>query len=395
MWKTIKDAATCLHNKRVPTMCKIVITDGCVGNFICNGYEDGSRRHILGCIVKTLSKWISYDEALGNKGGKIIAQHEHHGVVTAKLIEQVVEKTSCNLGIPLNSIVTDDAEQCQRAKHIVSLRFPNKYFSKCYAHQVNLIVKDVLKILHVNVLERAKALVTTYNCSSTKWLVIPGDQCKKLYGQTSRLQRIINVCWNSTEASFASILRIRSALKMIDAAYGTAPDFPYSLHISKSFFEELSKAEKIVQPLTKASLYMQGDFNTLAHVINMFGIVYQSFGKISQSTELQGLLEKRWSQQEQPIFFLVFMFHPKYTVLFRIMACFGTKLSFNKMVQYSMLYYKKYIGDLTAQAASAMAKEVNNWFHDKVLDAQLIMSLPPIDFWINLQNESPLLLCLA
>jgi hypothetical protein len=79
---------------------------------------------------------------------------------------------------------------------------------------------------------------------------------------------------------------------MVDAAYGTSPDFPYSLHVSKAFFEELSEAEKIVQPLTKASFYMQGDFNTLPHVINMFGIVYQSFGKISQRTELQGLLEK-------------------------------------------------------------------------------------------------------
>jgi hypothetical protein len=39
------------------------------------------------------------------------------------------------------------------------------------------------------------------------------------------------------------------------------------------------------------------------------------------------------------------------------MARFETKLSFNKMVQYSMLYYKKYIGDLTAQAAGAMAKQ--------------------------------------
>jgi hypothetical protein len=194
-------------------------------------------------------------------------------------------------------------------------------------HQVNII--------HVNVLERAKALVTIYNHSSKKWLAILGDECKKPYGLTSSLQRIIDVCWNSAQASFASILQICSALKMVDAAYGTAPDFPSSLHVSEAFFEELSEAEKIVQPLTKASLYMQHDFNTLADVINMFGIVYQSFGKISQRTELQGLLEKRWSQQEQPIVFLAFMLHPKYTVLFRSMACFETNLSFNKIVQYS------------------------------------------------------------
>jgi hypothetical protein len=257
-------------------------------------------------------------------------------------------------------------------------------------------VKDVFKILHVNVLEGAKALVTTDNRSSKKWLVILSDQCKKLYGQLSSLQRIIDVCWNSAQASFAIILQLRSALKMVDVAYGTAPNFPNSLQVSKAFFEELSYTEKKVQPLTKAFLYMKRrDFNALADVINMFGIVYQSFGKISQRTELQGLLEKRWSQQEQPIIFLAFMLHPKYKVLLQSMACFETKLSFNKMVQYSMLHYKKYIGDLTAQAASAMANEVNNWFHDKVPDAQLIMSLPPIDFWINLQNESPLLSLLA
>jgi hypothetical protein len=33
---------------------------------------------------------------------------------------------------------------------------------------------------------------------------------------------------------------------MVDAAYGTAPDFPNSLHVSKAFFEKLSEAEKIV-----------------------------------------------------------------------------------------------------------------------------------------------------
>jgi hypothetical protein len=186
-------------------------------------------------------------------------------------------------------------------------------------------VKDVFKILHVNVLKGVKALVTTYNRSSKKWLVIPGDQCKKLYGQPSNLQKIIDVCWNSAQASFASILQLRSALRMVDVAYGTAPNFPNSLHVREAFFEELSEAEKIVQPLAKALLYMQRDFNTLADVINMFGIVYQSFGKKSQRSELQGLLEKRWSQQEQPIFFLAFMLHHKYKVLFQSMARFETK----------------------------------------------------------------------
>ena len=99
-------------------MQKIVNKDGCVANFICDGYEDSLRKHILGCVVKTLCKWISYDEALGDEGGNIIEQHEHHGIAMARFIKQVIERTSHNLDIPLNSIVTDDSMQCQRTKFL-------------------------------------------------------------------------------------------------------------------------------------------------------------------------------------------------------------------------------------------------------------------------------------
>jgi hypothetical protein len=43
---------------------------------------------------------------------------------------------------------------------------------------------------------------------------------------------------------------------MVDAAYGTAADFPKNIHVDEAFFEELSEAGKTIQPLTKASLYM-------------------------------------------------------------------------------------------------------------------------------------------
>jgi hypothetical protein len=122
------------------------------------------------------------------------------------------------------------------------------------------------------------------------------------------------------------------------------------------------------------------EFGPNPHLPNMFGMLYQSFGKTAHATELQGLLEKRWNQQEQPIFFVAFILHPKYTALFRSMARFERKLSLSKMVQYTLLYYKKYICDLSAQDAGLMAKEVNEWFHDELPDDQFIMSLPPIHF---------------
>jgi hypothetical protein len=83
------------------------------------GYEDSPRTHILACVVKSESAWISFDEALGACSGNIIEQHEHHGIAIAKLFDRAVEKTSKYSDISLNSIVTDDAGQCQRAKRIL------------------------------------------------------------------------------------------------------------------------------------------------------------------------------------------------------------------------------------------------------------------------------------
>ena len=130
------------------------------------------------------------------------------------------------------------------------------------------------------------------------------DRCKKLYGRTASLLRIIDVRWNSVQSAFASILRIRTAL--------IVPDFPKDLRVDSAFFEQLVEAELLLRPLTKASFVMQRDCSTLADVLNMFGLLYQSFGESHHANELRGLVEKRWKQEEQPFFLIAFMFHPKY-----------------------------------------------------------------------------------
>ena len=78
----------------------------------------------------------------------------------------------------------DEAGHCARAKRILSLRYPHRYFGKCYAHQVNLIVKDVFKVAFVGTIERARKLVTKYNNSTNKWLLRLDKEAKaQLYGE--------------------------------------------------------------------------------------------------------------------------------------------------------------------------------------------------------------------
>jgi len=189
-------------------------------------------------------------------------------ITTAKLIETAFTKVVNDLGMPVSCVVTDDVGQCQRAKRILSVRFPHMYFGKCYAHQVNLIVKDVFKLIHVQLVSCVKSLTKAYNESASKWLVILVDRCKKLYGRSTSLLRIIDVRWNSVQSAFASVLRIRTALKLLHAEYGNVQDFSEDIKVDNTFFEQLVEAELLLRPLTKASFVMQRDCNTLADVLN-------------------------------------------------------------------------------------------------------------------------------
>jgi hypothetical protein len=67
---------------------------------------------------------------------------------------------------------------------------------------------------------------------------------------------MIEVRWNSAHSCFASILRVRSALLLVQAKYCCDDDFPIELKVSISFFEDLAVAEETIRPLCKASLMM-------------------------------------------------------------------------------------------------------------------------------------------
>ena len=117
--RLLHEAAICSWNDQLPEIKRLIEEEGVTGNFICDGYEDGAKNHILGSIFQALNKWISYDEALGDGSGNKIEMDEHHGIATAKLIESAFMKGSQDLGLLISCVVMDNAGQCQRAKRIL------------------------------------------------------------------------------------------------------------------------------------------------------------------------------------------------------------------------------------------------------------------------------------
>ena len=54
--------------------------------FICDGWENIKKEHILGIIVRAGDAWFTYDEAF-ETGGNVILSDRHDGLAVAQMIE--------------------------------------------------------------------------------------------------------------------------------------------------------------------------------------------------------------------------------------------------------------------------------------------------------------------
>jgi hypothetical protein len=69
----------------------------------------------------------------------------------------------------------------------LALRWPKIVFMFCYAHQINLLVKDVITTSWQIMVSQAHAIILTLNKSTAKWLPRLRDVMKAMYGYTLAL----------------------------------------------------------------------------------------------------------------------------------------------------------------------------------------------------------------
>lgn len=158
-------------------------------------------------------------------------------------------------GFHVGAVATDNAGQCSSARRIVPLRWPRVVFLICFAHEVNNLVKAVLRTAFSQVTDRASSAVNALNSSSSKWLVRTSELMKSMYGRSRTLIPLCEVRWNSMQACFASLLRSRSALAVLAVQYRDDPSFSHAFTLlnDRQFWQSLVDAEKTVRPLCLAS----------------------------------------------------------------------------------------------------------------------------------------------
>lgn len=307
----------CLVEKLLPSYSNTVLTEfkdrllkqqeigNGVATLLCDDWKNIKSTHLLAIQLNHEGERITVSAA---KAGD-----RHDGIWIAKHIENAIAELITQ-NIKIGCVVTDDAGSCSRARRILALRWPKIVFLKCFAHQIHLIVKNLLKdkILHETFKEAAD-FTNTLNNSTCVWLPRMQEICRQLYGTSLALLRPIETRWNSSQAMFASLLRVKEGLQSFVLLNQNKQGFPSKLKCATNpdFWLNVAHAEKLIRPLCIASFRFQNCNASLSDVFFTIGCIYSGFLRLKNSEYVENL-NIRWLTFEQPLYVLAFYLNPKY-----------------------------------------------------------------------------------
>lgn len=205
-----------------------------------------------------------------------------------------------------------------------------------------------------DIIKQAVAIVACLSKSSSKYLVRAKEAMLRLYGRSWALMSVCDTRWNSIQMCLASLLRVRSALRSfaVDEVILPADLDPLA---DPNFWSGLATAENILRPVAAMSFVLEKQGTTLAHVMHALGLLYQHLMLVNDESDLPFVMEdvcKRWAAQEQPLYILAYLLHPRFT---------DTALKVMERMQHSGSYAPYFTIQSLARAASAY---FNKWFFD-------------------------------
>lgn len=346
-------------------------------NILSDVWQNVSKEHLLGSQISLFGCVMT--DSLTEVGA------DHDGISIARDLEGLIVDASDN-GWIVGALVTDDAGQCAKARRILALRWTPVVFLRCFAHDINNLVKQVLQSAYRRITYEAAAVVNALNASSSKWLLHLRGIMKRKYGKSRALITLCETRWNSMQGCFASLLRARSALDLLCCEFGDTPGFPSTVNAIRApgFWEDLAEVERIIRPLSAASYHLQRNENTLADVVSSFCNIYRNFSTSTRlSRKLVACVEKRWANCEQPLFMLALYLHPKYVEAAKTLQ--DSDVSGISCIQhFAIYYYRRLIGPDTGR----LRDEVRFWLTGKYTFIKPSETENPVpSFWIDVDGD--------
>eukprot|EP00918_Siedleckia_nematoides_P044821 GHVU01098044.1.p1 GENE.GHVU01098044.1~~GHVU01098044.1.p1 ORF type:complete len:793 (+),score=88.95 GHVU01098044.1:170-2548(+) len=367
----------------VPRIQEKVAVEGCALTVKVDGWKDVSSNDVVGTMVGSGSSYFCYDQVLGDTAAAVNRDESFDGLAAARLIEEtILPNVQQLLGLVCGAFISDESGELSRAKRILALRYPAVYWGKCFAHQVNRLVGDVLKYTCFNVIAMLAVALVSCISNSKVWRNILYNKCRLLYQRFGLLITATENRWCSAQACFASILRMRKAMQLIllehcqDLPTALAAVFDYG----EAFWPALREAHDVVLALAKSQLVLQRQNGSLGDVVYAYGRFRADMGHRSQ---LAAQVDKRWLGTEQPLLLLVCSLDKKYVKDFRERCRNSNTVSGIRLSQLAVYYYTRFIGDDSSCVADAFME----WWDGNLPEEKLYN---PERFWkVILDHPKP------
>lgn len=337
-------------------------------NLLSDVWQNVAKKHLLGCHLTLFGAVVNY--------GLYPTASRHDGIAIAQQLEGVILAAHDDQWT-IGAIVTDNAGQCGRARRILAPRWPRIAFLHCFAHDINNLVKAVLRTSFSTITKKASSVVTALNASSSKWLPLVKNEIIATYGQPLSFISLCETRWNSMQGCFASLLRVKTALVSFAMKYQGDPEFPASARVffvsdesgeDKFFWEDLTAAEKIIHPLAYASYKLQCDENSLADVVTCYRLIYAGFASHPHIFDLEPLIEHRWRQCEQPLMLLALFLHPMHVLLAKaLVEDEDSALKFERLCEYGVYYYRRFLSEDT----DGLRGDMLSWYKREFIRTKL------------------------
>ncbi len=219
-------------------------------NFLFDAWENIAKTHILDIILSLAGLCVTFSTFTYGS--------QHDGLAIAKHLESIL-LSMITQGWDVGDVVIDNVGNCARTRHILALRWPKIVLLLCYAHQINMLVKDVIATSWQITVSQVHAIISTLNKLTAKWLPHLHDVMKATYMYTLALVQMADTRWNSVQGMLASLLRVRSACKMFILRWSSQADFLDDLYAlgNDTFWNECEDAEALI-----VSFRLQRDQNT-------------------------------------------------------------------------------------------------------------------------------------
>ncbi|OQR85881.1 hypothetical protein ACHHYP_11229 [Achlya hypogyna] len=333
--------------------------------------ETTAKTHLLGVILAVAGHVSLY--------GTYQCGDRHDAIAVSKQLHVHLKAIQDDGWV--GAVATDNAGSCARARRFLALKWPRVVFRFCFAHQVLLLVKDLLKTPLADVLSQAQAVA--------KWLTRLYSIMNDIYKVQLAVLAMADTRWNTMQAMLASLLRCKSAFIMLYVKWHNNDDFPpalVALSPTGLFWDRIAAAETIVRPLSVASFRLQRDNNMLADVILNYGNIFLSYtqyylGNYDERSTLVASIEKRWNDVEQPLVILTLFLHPKYRTLFSTLRKVEGMTTVMAMGDIAVTYVEKLLGlDVVGVRQEVRLWEMNPLAFG-ITPFEFIGPTSALDFW--------------